>query len=276
VLRASIERLAAAASSPRVKYLVTYSAADRGAVASSRPSGIVAHTVELTGDDVEQGLLANLEDPSIKPADRVRLLTVLAGFSLARKDSAGARARSAKALEESRALGSPAEEAVAWMSVGGVLFHDRELGPARDAFAFATARAVEGKNPILAAEALLQVGHTHFLREEHAEAGDCYRAAADHFARIGHVAGQAQALVWLGESHRRREQWADAYKALHAAIERLEAAPESMGEIARAGKIEAMERLARMYDEAGMKGEARALRAEARALGSEGKIHDLI
>lgn len=273
-LRASIERLCAVASSPRVKYFVVYSAHEAVAAAPSRPSGVTVHTVELTAADMERDLLASLDDPASPPGDRARRLSVLSGFALARKDHDGARELSNRALKESQALGSPADEAFAWMSVGGVLFHDRELGPARDAFAFAAARALEGKDPQLAAQALVQVGHCHSLRKEHAQAEECYRAAAGQCARTGHVLGEAQALIWLGESRRARERWGEAHHAFRDALARLDAAPRTLEQAARPGKIEALERLARMFDEAGMKAEARDAREKARALGSDGKIHE--
>jgi tetratricopeptide (TPR) repeat protein len=275
LVRGTLERLAHAASSSRVRYVATLPGGDDAAPWDpTRESGIVSRELQIRPEDTERDLQRELADPALPPPDRLRALCLLSGFALARRDVEKARAIALQAIEQGRAAKLPGDEAFAWMSLGGAFFHERAYAPARDAYAQAAALGFQAKSPLLAAQALLQVGHTHFARAQHDEAAACYRTVAEHFARVGYVPGEAQALTLLGESLRRREAWAEADAAWKAALERLDRGGEVLAEIARPGRIDVLERQARMYDEVGKSDEARALRRRARELGSDGKIQD--
>jgi hypothetical protein len=273
--RAFARSLATAAASPRVKYLLVDPTAT-GALPDEpfAPLHLAAMEIHLPPEAIEASIVDALKGGGLDPRARVRYLTLACGFAASRGVHEEARVLARRAVEESAALDDPGEASLAWTSLGHARYRAEAYDEAREAYARAASIALgAGRHPLVA-QNLIHVGNAHFSAEEYEPAARCYHAGADYHARMSNAFGECLALTWLGEAERRRERWGEAAQAFQQALARYDAVGDPLGESAAEGKIEVLERLALVYDEAGRGREAGELRARAEALGGKGRIVD--
>jgi Soluble NSF attachment protein, SNAP len=249
---ASMVSLAAAAASPRVRW-VLLDPSHGGAlpVLTERDRPVLHARLEVTPDAMEDGVRARLADASLPPLERFRFTLVLAGFALSRRDFDHALALQDGAVGMARAMNSPAEEATAFLSVGHTLYSDHQWAEARKAFSRATELALDAERDPLAAQGLTNLGHTQLCAGEAAEAESCYRTAGEWFERMGAPLQAAHALTWLGESQRRQTRFNEAEATWRDVVARYDALGPDFAAATRVGRAEVIERLARMRAELG-------------------------
>ncbi len=273
-LRKTLPLLAEAATSPQVKYVVVDSPETGVLPLATAAAETQVDTLHLSPESLASELERSLAKDPLSPVERVRYLSMLGGFALSRGESARSLDFSQKALEESRKLPDPAEEALAFLGLGNALYRMAEYAPARDAYAKAADLALRAKSHPLAAQSLTHVGHAHFSNGEFAQAGVAYEAAAKYQQKLANPFGEALALTWLGETRRREERWKDAQNAFEAALTCYEGVRPELSASAAEGKIEVLERFARLLTSAGLTERAHALRTQAKNLGGKGRVVD--
>jgi tetratricopeptide (TPR) repeat protein len=269
-LEGAILALADAAAAARVRFVIVDAPSrplPRLAPPAEAPPAVLARSFDLPLEGVERGLEERAADPAASPLERARVLSMIAGLASTRKEFDRALARSQEAVLASQKLDDPAEESIAWLGRGHVLYRMGEHALARDAYVQATALAQGRENHVLAGQGLVSMGHTFFCERALGRAIDCYAAGLRHYDAVGNVFGACHALVWLGEARRGHGQRAPAVEALADALARYDALGAELEGPARQGRLEALARLARMLGEDGRTREAADAEARIEALG---------
>jgi tetratricopeptide (TPR) repeat protein len=273
-LRETLSKLRASAASPRVRYLILdagFGFLGGALVREARQVASLSFSVDAS--DIEGELQAAADGTTQTPPERVRSIIALSALNTSRKRYVEAVTLAAQALPLAAEVG-PAEESLAWLSMGNTIYQMEEYETARNAYVNSVNLALDHGLDVLAASALTQLGHAHFCEGDYEAAIECYRTAQLYQARLGNLFGACHALLWLGEAHRARKEFKEAQEALQIALGAYASLGAPYADAAKEGKIEAEQRLARVYRESKQAREADAAEVRARELGGRGLITD--
>lgn len=268
--RRTVERLARLAFPMAVTYLVIDDAREPALEGvGGTPAVVTNHEIHLPIEEIEKNIEARLEDPELPVLERIQLLQMVASFAGARGESEVALEKGTESVELAEEHGEPADAAMAWLALGSSLYEAKAYEPARVAYLQSAELAIDNDVDAMTGEALINVGHAHFMQEQYVEANECYAAGRDYYRTLHDIPGECYALVWIAESHRNMNAWREADKYFDEAFRRYDDVPAYRAHGTDEGRAEVLARRARLYEAAGRCSEAQRMRDNAVKLGGE-------
>lgn len=270
---ASVRRLGRELTTPRLKLVVVAPGAP-GPDEASGAQALRVHRFRIDDQVIEQGLRRKLAEPDLAPLVRLRCVSTLAGFAMARGNPEEGMDLSIQALDLAVAMDDPNEEGVAWYGLGNALYRCAAFDKALDAYTRATNLAIDQDSAVLAAQSVTGMGNAHYVLGQTKEALEFYSIARTYYRKLGNPLMQAYVLTWLGESHARAHAPALAEEQYRAALACCDEAEPALGEAARSSKSDVLQRMARFYRAQGREALAQAHLEQARALGPVAPLAD--
>ncbi|MCH9683996.1 MAG: hypothetical protein K0V04_21360, partial [Deltaproteobacteria bacterium] len=139
---------------------------------------------------------------------------------------------------------------------------------AADAYGACVEQALEVGHSLMAAQGLMGLGHTWFMRDDNPQATECYAGAQALFAKLGLPHFEAYALTWQGESAALADDRPRARLHFERAVQLCDEMDPMYASTTRSTKADVLLRLARLYDDAGVREQAARCRHEADQLGA--------
>jgi tetratricopeptide (TPR) repeat protein len=269
----SVRRLTRELSTPQLA-LVAVAPGAPGPDEASGAQALRVHRFRIDDQVIEQGLRRKLQEPDLTPLVRLRCVSTLAGFSMARGNPEEGMELSIHALDLAVATNDPNEEGVAWYGLGNALYRCAAFDKALDAYTRATNLAIDQDNVVLAAQSVTGMGNAYYVLGKTKEAIEFYSIARTYYRKLGNQLMQAYVLTWLGESHAKAGAPALAEESYRAAIACCDEAEPSLGEAARGSKSDVLQRMARFYRTRGHEALAQQHLDAARELGPVAPLAD--
>lgn len=269
----SVMALAEEAVHPNVRYVVLDPEQALLETAPA-PAAIPVVDLDLSAERIEQVLRQSITSPdaALSAEERIRYLSMLASFAVAREDYADALRQSGAAVELCELAGSAEDKAAAWLTMGNILYRMRSFELARNAYTKLSTLALEHKQDVMAAQGIENIGHTYFSSENYPQAAACYSTAQQYNAKLANVFGEGRALTWLGESERAQHQWDRAALAFESALLLYEDVRPELRPAADQARGEVLIRLAMLREQTGDTGAGKKLRQQAQTLGCADEV----
>ena len=232
------------------------------------------HVFTLESERIHASLEAILRRPDLTPEVRVAHLFMLANVRVGQGRLLDGAEHAAEGIVLAEGNSLRAALATGWWTLGYALQRAGEHARARNAFAEATDAALAEGNFVAAANALMGIGHTHYLERSWASALEAYELAREHWLDAGHVFGECQALVWGGEACRKAGQHRVAQERFRLAQARFLAMRAPFEAMAEGGLADLYERMAANAADDGARSTADSYRRLAQLHGSHGPACD--
>lgn len=269
----SVRRLSRELSSPRLELVVVAPGAP-GPDEATGARALRVHRFRIDDQVIEEGLRRKLQEPDLTPLVRLRCVSTLAGFAMARGNPEEGMDLSIQALDLAVAMDDPNEEGVAWYGLGNALYRCAAFDKALDAYSRATNLAIDQDSAVLAAQSVTGMGNAYHVLGKTQEAIEFYSIARTYYRKLGNQLMQAYVLTWLGESHAKAGAPALAEESYRAALACCDEADERLGEAARQSKSDVLQRMARFFRTQGREPLAQEHLEQARALGPVAPLAD--
>jgi len=264
----SLLSLAEEAVSPWVKYAILEPTLSPSEIELG-PASVQVADLDLSTNRIEQAIREGLKskDLALSPTDRLRYLSMMATLAASRHENDDALRYGGAAVDLAIECGAAAEKATAWMTMGNVLYQQRDYELARNAYSHVTSLAVDCSHDQLAAQGLENIGHTYYCSHDYPQAVACYVAAREYNAKLANVFGEGRALTWLGEAERAQRRWSEAEQAFYDALALYGEVRPELREAAKQARGEVLVRLAFVLEQTGNFTAAQNYRHQAQQLG---------
>jgi tetratricopeptide (TPR) repeat protein len=261
-LNESIVRLSRAAVTPRVKFVVAAHPLD---VPAPREELCVATSdVRVDASVIEHGIRERLRMPEVPLIERLRLTMALSSFTLARDEPEVALPLGLEAFQLAQETGSAEEVLLTRYALAGHLYRCGALDQASEAYADVLASAIDRDNRVLAAQALVGLGHCQFMLRQYDRAIHSYGVARTYFAKLGQHVSEAYAITWRAESLAHMNDLTQAEHDFHEAL----LACGRAGQGAESSRADILLRLGELYQRQRRTSEAHRYTEAARASGA--------
>ncbi len=265
-LQASLARLAAATICTRVEMVVLLP--DALPAVEPAPPRVEPFVFDLDAQQIEKGLAQRLEADDLSDLERLRYTSAAAGWALAKGEPDQAMLRSLDALEQSRRMDDPREQVVAWYGLGNTLYQCMTYADAADAYTTCVEQALDVGHSLMAAQGLMGLGNTWLMRDDPSQAAECYDSAQALFAKLGLPHFEAHALTWRAEATLQLGERGPAREYFDRAIAACDGMDPMYASTTASTKADVLQRMARMYRDAGLHAQAQDHQREADALGA--------
>jgi len=270
---ASVRRLTCELTTPRLKLVVVAPGAP-GPDEATGAQALRVHRFRIDDQVIEKGLRAKLQEPDLTPLVRLRCVSTLAGFAMARGNPEEGMDLHLQALDLAIAMDDPNEEGVAWYGLGNALYRCAAFDKALDAYTRALDLAIDQDSAVLAAQSVTGMGNAYYVLGTTDRAIECYGIARTYYRKLGNQLMSAYVLTWLGESHAKAGAPAQAEESYRAALACCDEAEPRLGEAAQQSKSDVLQRMARFYRAQGREALAQQHLDQARALGPVAPLAD--
>jgi tetratricopeptide (TPR) repeat protein len=263
---ASLRRLATATVSSRVKLVVIEPRDKRPSPPIEMRTAVFAF--DLDADAIERGLHERLADDDLTDVERLRFTTAASGWALSKGDAHLAMVYSLDALAQAQEMDDPREGLVAYYNLGNTLHQCQEYAEAARMYGEVAQTGMDDGQWVLAAQGLMGLGNTHFMREDPELADLSYEAAQALFASQNLRHFEAHALTWRGEAAVLAGRHGDALGFFESALKTCDAMDPSYASTTRSAKADVLLRIARLYELAGRPDQQREYQQQAREHGA--------
>lgn len=266
-----LSHLSAQAAAAHVKYIVL-DVDNEAPIPRLAPSEVVSAVLDFhfTPDEIREDATAAMSNPAAPLSERLRYQILVGSFAASSGDFPRALSLLGDAVQQAEDHKMQDLMPISWWTLGHSLQLQGALPEARNAYAEAAELAMAQNNDMALANALMKVGHTHFLQNQYEPAMRAYEAARRTWARIGYLFGECEALTWTGEAQAALGRFEEAEATFKDVLRRFEERRPPFTDVAREGRAETHERLARLYLRMNRPKQATSHRYQARSLGSQG------
>jgi tetratricopeptide (TPR) repeat protein len=202
----------------------------------------------LSPEVIEQAVTDKLVASSCTPLLRMRCLTMLAGFAMARKEFETASRLGRDVLSHFQKDGNRQEQAAAAFNLGNTFYHKEDYELARQYYEGSLEIALDQNMHNLAEQDLINIGNTWFMMGETTHALAYYEGAQRWSKAISNPFGVCQALELIGltkqkvgQNNAARSVWQESL-AIYRGM-----APE-LSQMAKAGEAQVLSRLQTLGD----------------------------
>jgi tetratricopeptide (TPR) repeat protein len=248
--RELVSALNLAACSPRVRYVILDgTAAGVLPVLTEAPRRVATLRIAPDTADMEAGLQAQLKEPNLPTAERIRCLDGLATLARTRKQHDVALSLHDEALVLARESDDPAALFLVWHGIGQSFHHAENWESAENAFSKALSICLDAKLTPGVAQSMLSLANALFCAEKLEDAELCYRSAIDWYDKLGGPLFACHAMTWLGETERRLKQLDGAVQTWDRTYERYCQLGDDFRDAVLEGKKQVLGRLIRVHEE---------------------------
>jgi tetratricopeptide (TPR) repeat protein len=266
-LRSSLALLLGSFQSPAVKVVFSdHRSKPRLTELDNSRRDVEHDEFHLPPEAIEDGLKKKLAEPALPAIERMRILTMLAGFDLSLRRFPDAYEKNLQVLAQARELKSRQEEAAALFNIGNTLYYHRNYPEARANYEAALEIALDEDLHGLAPQALLNIGHALLMEERVDEAVKHYEAAKAYSQGMGNLLGKGHALDCMALAFHRGNDLVSAEKTWQEAFQVYDSVNGASAEMARYGKLQVLDRLTGLYIAIGDRDRAYTCEMQAQAL----------
>jgi tetratricopeptide (TPR) repeat protein len=198
---------------------------------------------DLSPEVIEQAVKDKLTDSSCTSLQRMRCLTMLAGFAMARKEFETALGLGKDVLSHFQKEGNRQEEAAAGFNLANTYYRKEDYKLARQYYERSLEIALDQKMHNLAEQNLINIGNTWFMMGENAHALAYYEGAQRWSKAISNPFGVCQALELIGLAKQKVGQKLAARNAWQESLTIYRGMPPELGQMAKAGEAQVLSRL---------------------------------
>jgi hypothetical protein len=209
---------------------------------------ISTYEFNLSPEVIEQGVKDKLADPSCPQLMRMRCLTMLAGFAMARKEFDVAVKLGNDVLENFGKEKNGQEEAAAAFNLGNTYYRKEDYATARQYYERSFEVALSQKMHNLAEQCLINVGNTWYMDGDLTNALAYYEGAKRWSKAINNPFGVCQALDLIGLAKQGSGQKEAARLTWKEALDVYRTMPPELNQMAKMGETQILARLETLHD----------------------------
>ena len=198
---------------------------------------------DLSPDVIEQAVKDKLAAFSCTPLLRMRCLTMLAGFAMARKEFDTALRLGNEVLSHFHREGNRQEEAAAVFNLANTYYRKEDYEFARQYYERSLEIALEQKMHNLAEQNLINIGNTWFMSGETEHALAYYQGAQRWSQATSNPFGVAQALELIGLVNQKIGQQNAARSVWQESLTIYRGMAPELSQMAKAGEAQVLSRL---------------------------------
>jgi tetratricopeptide (TPR) repeat protein len=197
----------------------------------------------LSPEVIEQAVKDKLAAPSCTPLLRMRCLTMLAGFAMARKEFEPALRLGNDVLSHFQEEGNRQEEAAAAFNLANTYYRKEDYELARQYYERSLEIALDKEMHNLAEQDLINIGNTWFMSGDTKSALSYYEGAQRWSKAISNPFGVCQALELIGLANQKNGQMDAARRAWEEALTLYRGMAPELSQMAKAGEAQILSRL---------------------------------
>ena len=198
---------------------------------------------DLSPEVIEQAVKDKLNAFSCTPLLRMRCLTMLAGFAMARKEFDTALRLGNDVMSHFQREGNRQEEAAATFNLANTYYRKEDYKFARQYYEHSLKIALEQKMHNLAEQNLINIGNTWFMSGETEYALAYYQGAQRWSQATGNPFGVGQALELIGLANQKVGQQNAARSAWQESLTIYRGMAPELSQMAKAGEAQVLSRL---------------------------------
>ena len=198
---------------------------------------------DLSPEVIEQAVKDKLAAFSCTPLLRLRCLTMLAGFAMARKEFDTALRLGNDVMSHFQREGNRQEEAAATFNLANTYYRKEDYKFARQYYERSLKIALEQKMHNLAEQNLINIGNTWFMSDEPEHALAYYQGAQRWSQATGNPFGVGQALELIGLANQKVGQQNAARSAWQESLTIYRGMAPELSQMAKAGEAQVLSRL---------------------------------